>query len=349
MKRIVSLDYLRGVCALLILTYHYYIWTFGEVGSNTFLGRMGIYGVSIFYVLSGMTLHIVYKNISFSILSNIIKFFTKRILRIYPLMWFVTVCTIIISFTVPEPLKLFLNLTGLFGFFQWDNYFATGLWSIGNELVFYTFIPIFFLLYKTNRNYLFLLGVVILIITAYFSFFKLNIENTLSEQWRNYINPLNQLIFFYCGFTIPIIFEKANFKFKALLFSFLLCVIIFIFYPVEGDQIFIVTKWNRLIFILLSCTICIITYKLCDYKLPGVLDEIFVYLGEISYSVYLIHPIVYTVNNIINNKLFNIDKTFVIVFSVILTILLSHFSFKYIENIFKSISMKLKFVKKSFI
>lgn len=59
--RIDSLDYLRGIMALLIMLYHYYSWIYSGFDSSEFMGRIGVYGVSIFYILSGLTLYVAYK------------------------------------------------------------------------------------------------------------------------------------------------------------------------------------------------------------------------------------------------------------------------------------------------
>ena len=61
-NRIDSLDYLRGLAALGIMIYHMHLFTFGEVDSSTVLARVKIYDVSIFYVLSGLTLCVVHLN-----------------------------------------------------------------------------------------------------------------------------------------------------------------------------------------------------------------------------------------------------------------------------------------------
>ncbi|HEX6179628.1 MAG TPA: hypothetical protein VFZ47_00205, partial [Chitinophagaceae bacterium] len=53
--RLHSLDYLRGLAAFGIMAYHFMMWTMGEMDSSRKMGRVGIYGVSIFYVLSGLT------------------------------------------------------------------------------------------------------------------------------------------------------------------------------------------------------------------------------------------------------------------------------------------------------
>ena len=59
-KRVNNLDYLRGVCATCIMIFHYQTDLVGIPNSSSFLGKMGIYGVAIFYILSGLTLYHVY-------------------------------------------------------------------------------------------------------------------------------------------------------------------------------------------------------------------------------------------------------------------------------------------------
>ncbi|MCB0760440.1 MAG: acyltransferase family protein, partial [Flavobacteriales bacterium] len=60
MGRLYNLDYLRGLAAFGIMIYHYLTWTLGKFSADDFLGRLGVYGVSVFYVLSGLTLYYVY-------------------------------------------------------------------------------------------------------------------------------------------------------------------------------------------------------------------------------------------------------------------------------------------------
>lgn len=54
MGRLHFLDYLRGIAALGIMLFHYSCWVFGEPEHGGFMARVGIYGVSVFYVLSGL-------------------------------------------------------------------------------------------------------------------------------------------------------------------------------------------------------------------------------------------------------------------------------------------------------
>ena len=43
-----------------IMVYHYSSWTLHPFKSDSVLGVLGIYGVGIFYILSGLTLFVVY-------------------------------------------------------------------------------------------------------------------------------------------------------------------------------------------------------------------------------------------------------------------------------------------------
>ncbi len=60
-SRVESLDYLRGLLAVSVMIYHYVAWSGVELGADTVLGRLGIYSVSTFYILSGLSLGLVYR------------------------------------------------------------------------------------------------------------------------------------------------------------------------------------------------------------------------------------------------------------------------------------------------
>ena len=73
-NRIYSLDYLRGIMALLIMLYHYFSWHYSGFDSSDFMGRIGVYSVSMFYILSGLTLYVVYKkSCSLKAIGSILK------------------------------------------------------------------------------------------------------------------------------------------------------------------------------------------------------------------------------------------------------------------------------------
>lgn len=293
MKRIDNLDYLRGLAAFGIMIYHYCSWEFGNFSSGSFLGRTGVYGVSIFYVLSGLTLYYVYSEKMMPFVKGSVSFFVKRFFRIFPLLWLVTGLTILLSHKFPSPGALLLNLTGVFGVVQWDSYIGTGVWSIGNELVFYLFFPVFILLSARKHISFYFLQSVLLGIYLYFAFFRIDPAITLNDQWREYTNPMNQIFLFSGGFLIGHWFSRFKIDIRyniPLLFASLA---LYTFYPVSGDDITLVTGSNRVLFTLLSFIICICFFK-NTIILPRLVHIPLKLLGEASYSVYLIHPLVWT-------------------------------------------------------
>ncbi|MDP2692339.1 MAG: acyltransferase [bacterium] len=347
MNRIYNLDYLRGVSAFGIMIYHYLSWTQGEYLSETFLGKFGIYGVSIFYILSGLTLFYVYEKMDFS-KNEIISFFKKRIYRIFPLLWLVTFIGIILSRNLPDLYDLFLNLTGLFGFIKWDTYFSTGAWSIGNELVFYTFFPVFVFLSRSHKFLMIVLSCLIFCLYIYFAFFVLTNNYPLSEQWAHYVNPLNQIFLFLCGFLIGLLLKNFKLKNWLLIIALSVGILIFVFYPVSGDSINIVTGFNRIILTTCCLIICATIYKI-TITAPNFIHKPLMVLGETSYSIYLLHPIVYSILGgiitLINTKIVSIEIPIYLklILSICVTLMLSYFVYQYYEKYFLKFGRRKRF------
>ncbi|MEX6688437.1 acyltransferase [Danxiaibacter flavus] len=337
-SRLYSLDYLRGLAALFIMIYHYCSWTFGAYKDSTFLGRIGIYGVSIFYVLSGLTLYHVYFLKMKPSTSQIIDFFIKRLFRIFPLLWLVTILTCFVKESFPIK-ALILNLSGAFSVLSWDGYIGTGVWSIGNELVFYLFFPVFIFLSKQNRKFFLLLGVSIFFVQLYFCFFKIKPTISLADQlqWHNYTNPLNQIFLFLGGYLIGYFFHSLNPQKGLCVIIGLVSVILFAFIPTNTNTVFGI---NRLIFTALAFGICFAFYK-GTFLLPGVVDKALRLLGEFSYSMYLLHPLVWFVTN----KLFKSDNTELIwaklCLSIFLTLIISYLVYVSFEKYFMKQGRKL--------
>ncbi|MGN6511327.1 MAG: acyltransferase family protein [Chitinophaga sp.] len=298
MIRLHNLDYLRGMAALGIMFYHILSWSLGEFTSETFFGRVGIYGVSIFYVLSGLTLYHVYWERMVPNLADVATFLKKRFFRIFPLLWLVMIFSIIISKKMPSIDILFLNLTGLFGLLKWDAYISVGAWSIGNELVFYLFFPVFILLVRKSIPLFIFFLMLLLGVYIYFAFGILDATKPLASQWKNYVNPLNQVFLFLSGFLIGLIGKRIKLNTLLNLILLFAAFALFLFYPAEENIINLVTGFSRLVFTLSCIVICFCFYKL-TMEMPLWVDRPLAMLGEISYSVYLLHPLVYAVINFV--------------------------------------------------
>ncbi|MBX7051982.1 MAG: acyltransferase [Flavobacteriales bacterium] len=358
--RLHNLDYLRGLSATGIMIYHYSMWTNGHAAIDSFICRVGVYGVSVFYVLSGLTLYVVYQDRMIPSWHDLRDFFKKRVLRIFPLLWLATLATLCLPGAVLHVREVILNLTGLFGFVAWDEYVALGSWSIGNELVFYVFFPLFVLTTKKSRWLFWLLAALIIGLFVYFSFFKIDTDHQLRDQWKNYIHPLNQVYLFLGGYIIGWSTQKIRLNVWMSIALIGLGFVLFAFYPLliqmphigtldsttvalnsmlPGDNVHLVSGWNRVVFSLCCFMVCLGFYKL-TIELPGFLHRPLSFLGEASYSVYLLHPIMYTWIFWFSANYYIMSKGVLLIISMGVTFVLSYFVYHYFEKYFMKLGRK---------
>ena len=325
---------MRGLCALGIMIYHYLTWTLGVYPSETFMGRLGVYGVSMFYVLSGLALYFVYYDKLEITKKGIATFFKKRILRIFPLLWLVTIIEIILAKgKVADFNNLLLNLSGLFSFIKPDAYIAKGVWSIGNELVFYSLFPFFVFFSRSFKSLMILLTLIIFGLYLYFAFIKIDDHSTFLEQWKNYINPLNQAFLFLGGFFIGLFLHNCKINNSIATMLLLAGLGLFMFFPVKGDTIHLITGVNRLVFTTCCFLICVSFYKM-SFVLPKIIHKPLIFLGEISYSLYLLHGIVYAVFTILKKYFFPLPGFAQPILSAISSLLISYFVYHFFEKYF---------------
>lgn len=339
MNRIVSLDYLRGSMAFSVMMYHYLSWSFGTIGSEYLLGKLGIYAISIFYVLSGLSLTIVYHN-GLKSKYDFASYAIKRIFRIFPLFWLVVSLGLLQYYfqalmsgedTSIDVTRVFLNYTLLFGFVKPDWYLTTGAWSIGNEMVFYAFFPLLIILGRLSKYHSLGLSCITFIPFSVFAFAILNNESDLSSQWTNYINPFNQLFLFSSGVTIGIMTTAKRVNSKLPLFLLLVIALCFMSIPSEGDKIGIVTGYERLAFSFLCIAFCLVLYRY-NPIIRNWFGDALKFLGDISYSLYLLHPLVAVPIVFVTNKM-EIDLLCsYLLLCVPISILFSYLSFRYIEK-----------------
>ena len=342
-SRLDTLDYLRGLAATSIMVYHYTSWSEGQISATHFLGRMGIFGVAIFYILSGITLTHVYRNKLELTGNELFSFYKKRVLRIFPLLWAATFFSIVLSKKLPDSIDVILNLTGLFGFVKWNTYFATGAWSIGNELVFYSAFPLLLFAFRKSQTLLLLLIAFIAVCYVYFSFYLIDPAKELGLQWSLYTNPLNQALFFLSGMALNWVFHDKLIRRPVVLTLLLSGILLLVFFPTSTNITDLVTGVTRAIFTFSSLLICLSFYK-SNYLLPFRLRNVLSFLGRASYSIYLLHPIVYAVSKVLLNSLFKhyfaIPNFVTALFAGITSLFVSYYSYAYFEVYFINMGRK---------
>ncbi|OAM53163.1 hypothetical protein A7981_07065 [Methylovorus sp. MM2] len=326
--------------ALTIMLYHYTSWTLGNLGGDSLLGKLGIYGVAIFYILSGASLTIAYQG-KISAITDIKSYAAKRFFRIAPLFWLVVTITLLLiyikcrldgtAFNVSSYI-IFLNYSLLFGFIDPTAYFSTGAWSIGNEIVFYAIFPFILIATKYNHKLIWPIFILSIAIGLFFALHFLDKTTSLANQWHIYVNPFNQLFLFIGGISIVIFSQKyRHLIFERLPLACMLVGIIFFYtFPGDADNISLVSGLGRII---LSVACILFVFGMINHhiKTPKPLARILTFLGEHCYSIYLLHPIVaIPVVSVIAH--FGGSKLIAYIISACLTFILSAFTFKYIET-----------------
>lgn len=320
------LDAMRGILALSVMTHHFYItyvWkTQGlwQKPANHYLDNLGAVSVSLFFLTTGfLFLNKIRKpNIDWS------ELYKSRFKRIVPLFTFVASIVIAITFVTiersindAESLKFIaqwlLFVGGDIDSFDSRKIIAGVHWSLVYEWGFYLALPfIFAVLHKTLPNKILLALLLIPIIYIFhithtklyllfaLSYLSIFFKDKIKELIDNYSKVLSVTILLLLVFTL--IFTRGYSVIQQILLS-----IIFAFIANGLDLGILKNKGLKV-------------------------------LGDISYSIYLVHGIVlYTLFSIFNvfdfsNSIFEFITYFPIVF--VITVLSSLLTHKYIEKRF---------------
>lgn len=308
MGRVFTIDYLRGILALLIMVYHYGNW--GDLftpEASSFLTRNALYGVSLFFIISGFSLTVTYFH-RFNRLdvARITDYFFKRFARIYPLFWLI-VCLFLVFVLLtgkdfPQTSQILSNLTISFAFFEGQKGLTPGSWSIGIEIVFYVLLPIVLYSLHVIRSFRLILFIVSIGTLMYLSSYTMYNDVDIKNYWSVYLNLINHVYFFVFGMFMGVLFleYRTLFVLKApVIFTGIILLLIFLlWYPIEGNIVSLLYQENRIILSLVYFLIFyffVTLHFILDHNRLG--NKLFEYLGDISYTVYLLHPLVYKYMN----------------------------------------------------
>ncbi len=304
-ERYEGLDQLRGILAFSVMIYHYTEWAEWHLPWQIAkpLALLGLYAVSTFYTLSGCALYIVYRDRKLQ-KRFISEFWFKRIFRIVPLFWLTSILTLLMlqgsrgESDFHDPWKVFLNFSLLFSWLDPSAYFATGAWSIGNEWAFYTLFPIILLCIRSRSGIGILVGVTF-VITAWFCFGILDADLSVKDQWNSYIHPLNQLVLFVSGVMIGPWILAAKARPHLPIFVYL-AMGVFLIISYIASVPACISGVLRFLLVGVCVTLCA-GFAVTRLK-RGPITSSLTFLGTISYTVYLMHPIMYQAVNKIYGK-----------------------------------------------
>lgn len=336
MNFIKEVQSLRGIAVLLVVFYHFNIMGF----------KGGFVGVDMFFVISGfiITGQIVYamNNKTFSLK----KFYLNRIKRLFPALFVVISVSFIIAFILYPPKELLrLSSSTLFSLFGLQNFFLVKqagyfdvsainklflhIWSLSIEEQFYIFWPFILLFINRLREKTIIVLVVLVIVLSIYTnivFYKYTNILFYMLPFRAY-EFLFGVLAFYTFTNISVNIKLT----KKIIFEYFILFLLFYI-------IFVTVKFSLLYIIIIVS----LTFLLLFVRNNIILSNtMLVFLGNISYSLYLIHwPVLvfYLFYNLKTlEELVFIEKLVLILFSVAL----SYLSYIYIENKFRKISFKL--------
>lgn len=295
MKRLDSLDWLRGICALGVMVYHLGSWCLGPWSSNGPMPKIGMYGVSLFFALSGLSMAMVYAQIQLNA-KDILAFAIRRIFRIWPLLW---LCLFLLwylrraqNYTL-DPTLLWWNLTTLFAFYKHDAYLNVGAWSIGNEIFFYSLSPFLIYFMAQSQKLCLALWSATLVLLFSFAFLVFDVNQPFESQALYYINPFNNLFFYVSGIALYFISHKTTLsKFHHSLLIIPLSIPLF-YYPWAQTQIELCSGWHRIIWSFWSLGALYWFYHFPYHNTWKWISSPLAFFGVITYGVYLLHPLVH--------------------------------------------------------
>ena len=321
---------LRGVAVLLVILFH--------LNHQAFF--FGFAGVDIFFIISGfvITKSIFKKNKNYEI-SDVLKFYSKRMLRIMPALFVMIILSItfLILFSVINKETITFINTGLLSLIAISNFYLMNIktdyfqeevnpflhtWSLGIEEQFYLIFPIL-IFFSSKLKIKKLLPILTFFFLISFSLFIItNID---------FFNPLVRFWEIIFG-SILFLIKKNDFKIKKDIIIILLLSTLFFFDKESYKSIILIAS--------LFTAICLVKTRSVDLTNRILSSKILLFLGNISYSLYLWHlPIIYITNQYFVSYLQNS-------LSIALTIIIATISYNLVEARFKNNKKAILFFQK---
>lgn len=329
-KRYSNIDQLRFIAAMTVAIAHLII---SKNGLNLSLEILSSISVEVFFIISGFVLAPqILKVAQSKNIENYKIFLIRRWYRTIPLYIFSLTLTSII-------LGQFLNFDFFKYLFFFQNFFKIIVdldyfsiaWSLSVEEWFYIIFPMFlFIFLKFNDQKSFISFSIIFIIII----FLLRFINIDEQQWGSSIRRvvlyrLDSIVF---GFILYFYKDKitANFFNKILLLIsiFVTSLILYKILEINASKNLIFYKVIFHYIVALWGSLVVLFFYIIDKKIKkNNLIKLNLYLGKISYSIYLFHlMIIYIIS------LLNISTTLTIFLFLLMQIIISSLLYYYFEK-----------------
>lgn len=333
---------LRFVFALLVFMSH--LWFLEDCNDGMFnalhqnLLKEGFIGVSFFFILSGFVLSYSYKERLQNKQLSLSKYWIARVARIYPLHLLTLILAIPLSLQYMNEglwyFKLLLNATLLHGFTPSDGYYFTFnsvSWSLSGEIFFYLAFPLLVTLLskKAFRIAIPVVYTVLILVGIYFI-------RDIFHHALFYVNPLVRTGDFIIGMLLYRLYQqtkdtsilrKRRSATIAEVASIALLGIFVLFHQ------YIPVGYRYSVYYWLPMAVIIYTFAFSGGAVSKVLSHKWlVYLGEISFGMYMIHILVFKYYYLLHLQYPVLGLNIVTAVALLaFTIILSILSYKYFE------------------
>lgn len=311
-NRLLELDAIRGIAALAVVIFHYF-YRYNDIYGHEYLPvewtALGKYGVQLFFMVSGFVIYWTLNRVE-----KPLDFLVSRFSRLYPTFWFSAILTFSFVFIWGLPGREVSVYQAIMNIFMFHQYMGVKhidgvYWTLTVELTFYFWIFTFFVtgLLKYTE-YLF---TPIILISILQSQGVIEVSGLLYE-----IFILQHLSYFLAGICFYKLINKLENKFTYTIL--ILCLASTLF--VSSKSVFLITSVFYVFF-----------YLAISGRLKFLTVKPLIFLGGISYSLYLLHQ---NIGYVIINELYSLGINPIISISVAIcvSITLAYFTTKYVEK-----------------
>lgn len=293
---------LRGLAALMVCFFHMKgILNYDENRIGSLLFGNGSIGVPLFFMISGFIM-VVTTHKSEATLSSVKTFFLKRAIRILPLYYLLTLVLIVgiggVHYYFVENPRLLLS--GVFFFPTFENTVGPSYgmpplevgWSLNYEVFFYIILG--FSIFFGKFRWRVLLVVMSILVYAVPLFLGGSVMPRLADFYGytwSYLNLMTNpvILFFIVGILLGL-FYRSNYLLGSLTFARV--------FVAFASLIFVLSYFGLLnvgegyYSNIAICGLLLFALLLRSKFKPYNLSRAFVLIGDMSYSIYLVHPIV---------------------------------------------------------
>lgn len=288
---------LRGIAAMAVVLFHLvHLANISVPKYFSFIGADFGKGVHLFFVISAFSLmhsteHTMHRQTWAS------EYFIKRFFRIAPLYYCIMAAMVLWPVIKSQKLAvsieaLLLNLTFMFGFAPWTGIVWAG-WTVGVEMLFYAVLPVLLLTIRTTLATFVLFVISIIVTLAAYPALHEHYEMSASRYGYNwaYFSIAANLCFFAMGmyvFRLKRTMDNASLMMRWLIPAFSVVLLGSLIFAKPGSQ---TIPWNgaTILWGIGFATLCLWQ---STHPSRWSANRIFEYLGERSYSIYLLHPMV---------------------------------------------------------